>query len=54
MLFNVEKCEVMHIGYDNVQADYAMNDVKLVCVQGRRQEGGGLGRARLSPLNHGN
>jgi len=32
MLFNVEKCKVMHIGYNNVQAEYVMNDVKLEYV----------------------
>jgi len=32
MLFNVEKCKVMHIGYNSVQTGYVMNDVKLECV----------------------
>jgi len=32
MLFNVEKCKVMHIGYNNVQAEYVVNGVKLECV----------------------
>jgi len=32
MLFNADKCKVMHIGYDNKQAEYDMNDVKLECV----------------------
>jgi len=32
MLFNIEKCMVMHIGNNNVQAEYVMNDVKLECV----------------------
>ena len=29
MLFNVEKCKVMHIRYDNVKAKYLMDGVKL-------------------------
>jgi len=32
MLFNVEKCKVMHIGYNNVQAECVMNNVKPECV----------------------
>ena len=28
MLFNVEKCKVMHIGYHNMNADYLMDAVK--------------------------
>ena len=29
MLFNVEKCKVMHIEYDNIKAEYLMDGVKL-------------------------
>jgi len=29
MLFNIDTCKVMHMGYNNMQAEYAMNDVKL-------------------------
>jgi len=29
MLFNVEKCKVMHIGYNNMKAEYFMDGVKL-------------------------
>ena len=32
MLFNADKCNVMHVGYDNKQAEYDMNDVKPQCV----------------------
>jgi len=31
MRFGVEKCKVMHIGHNNVQPGYVMNDV-TVCV----------------------
>ena len=27
MLFNADKCKRMHVGYDNKQAEYDMNDV---------------------------
>jgi len=39
MLFNVEKCKVMHIRYNNVQAEYIMNDVKLQCVSDEKDWG---------------
>jgi len=39
MLFNVKKCKVMHIGYNNVQAEYVMNDVKLECVSDEKDLG---------------
>jgi len=39
MLFNVEKCKVMHIGYNNVQVEYVMNDVKLECVSDEKDLG---------------
>ena len=29
MKFNIEKCKVLHIGNDNVQANYKMNDIQL-------------------------
>jgi len=29
MLFNVEKCKVMHFGYNNRKADYLMDGVNL-------------------------
>ena len=32
MLFNAHKYKVMHVGYDNKQAEYDMNHVKLECV----------------------
>jgi len=32
MLFNIDKCKVMHMGYNDIQAEYAINDVKLECV----------------------
>ena len=39
MLFSVEKCKVMHMGYNNTQAEYAMNDVKLECVTDEKDVG---------------
>ena len=33
MLFNVEKCEVMHIGYGNKRVGYMMDGVQLQEVQ---------------------
>jgi ribonuclease P/MRP protein subunit RPP40 len=33
MLFNVEKCKVMHIGYNNVEASYMMNGTVLQDVE---------------------
>jgi len=32
MLFNVKKCKVMYTGYNSVQAECVMNDVKLECA----------------------
>ena len=32
MIFNVEECKVMHMGYNNEQVEYVMNNVKLECV----------------------
>jgi len=32
MLFIVDKCKAMHMGYKSIQAEYVMNDVKLECV----------------------
>ena len=32
MLFNADKCKVMHVGYNNKQAKYDMNDVQLECA----------------------
>jgi len=32
MLFNADKCKVMHLGYNNEQTKYDMNDVQLECV----------------------
>jgi len=29
MLFNVEKCKVMHIGYDNMKAEYLKGNSTL-------------------------
>ena len=33
MLFNVEKCKVMHIGFDKMKAEYLMDGVKLEHVK---------------------
>ena len=32
MLFNIEKCKVMHLGYNNPKADYVMGESVLQCV----------------------
>ena len=32
MLFNIEKCKVMHSGYNNPKADYVMDGSVLQCV----------------------
>jgi len=29
LLFNIETCKVMHIGYDNMKAEYLMDGVEL-------------------------
>jgi len=39
MLFNVEKCKVMHIGCNSVQAEYVINTVKLECVSDEKDLG---------------
>ena len=39
MLFNVEKCKVMHIRYDNVKAEYLMDGVKLEHVNEEKDLG---------------
>ena len=44
MLFNTEKCKVMHLGYNNLKADYVMDgSILYVCCccclfQGSKQE----------------
>ena len=32
MLFNVEKCQLMHLGYDNPRVDYIMDGKRLETV----------------------
>ena len=32
MLCNADKCKVMHMGYNNMQAEYDTDNVKLECV----------------------
>jgi len=32
MLFNIEKCKVMHLGYDNPHASYFMDNCKKTVV----------------------
>ena len=32
MLFTANKCRVMHVRYNNKQAEYDMNNIKLECV----------------------
>ena len=33
MLFNAEKCKVMHMGYDNKKAEYDRNDITGMCFR---------------------
>jgi len=39
MLFNVDKCKVMHIGYDNMKTEYLMDGVKLEHVKEEKDVG---------------
>ena len=39
MLFNVEKCKVMRIGYDNMKAENLMDGVKLKHVNEKKDLG---------------
>ena len=39
MLFNADKCKVMHIGYNNSHADYFMNGNQLNTVSEKRVVG---------------
>jgi len=39
MLFNVEKCKVMHTGYNNMKAEYFMDGVKLEHVNEEKDLG---------------
>ena len=39
VLFNANKCKVMHVGYDNKKAKYDMNDVKLECFSDEKDFG---------------
>ena len=38
MLFNVEKCKVMHIGYDNMKAEYLMDRSQTRTCESERRE----------------
>jgi len=37
--FNADKCTVLHVRYNNNQAEYVMNDVKLECVSEEKDLG---------------
>jgi len=39
MLFNVEKCKVVHFGYNNRKVDYCMDEVNLENVTGEKDLG---------------
>ena len=39
MLFNVDKCNVMHFGKHNAQCDYTLNNKSLVKVTEERDLG---------------
>jgi len=42
MLFNIEKCKVMHLDYNNPKADYVIDGSVLLCVREEKDLGGGL------------
>ena len=39
MLFNADKCKVMHMGFNNKQAKYDMNGIQLECVSEEKDLG---------------
>ena len=39
MLFNVEKCKVMHFGYNNPRVNYEMDGINLECVLSKKDLG---------------
>jgi len=39
MLFNLDKCKLMHIGYNNPRADYSTHDINLQTVADERDLG---------------
>ena len=39
MLFNVEKCKVMHFGYNNPRVNYEMDGIDLECVLSEKDLG---------------
>jgi len=39
MLFNIDKCKVMHLGYNNPKADYVMGGSVLQCVSEKKTWG---------------
>ena len=39
MLFNADRSKVMHMGFNNKQAKYDMNDVQLECVSEEKDLG---------------
>ena len=42
MLFNIEKCKVMHLDYNNPKADYVIDGSVLLCVREEKDLGGGV------------
>ena len=39
MLFNVEKCKVMHFGYNNPRVNYEMDGIDLECILSEKDLG---------------
>ena len=39
MIFNVDKCSVMHIGHNNMQSNYNMSDQQLPTTDHKRNLG---------------
>jgi len=39
MLFNIDKCKVMHFGYNNPRLNYAVDGLQLQVVSGEKDLG---------------
>ena len=39
MIFNTDKCKVVHFGYNNTAADYSLGDVNIQSVKKERTWG---------------
>ena len=50
MLFNIEKCKVMHLGYNKPKADYAMDGSVLQIASEEKDLGVIVSKGYRSPL----